>query len=398
MRIALDCRWIPRKMFGIGSYTRDIITQLARIDSQNEYVLLFNDAEVRDRTVRDTGSADSANFSTADLPYGVFSPKSQLLLPGVLRKNGIDVFHSPNYMIPFAAFPRRRKGGIACVVTIHDVIPMIFRHHAPQSRKSRMFPLYRLVMKEAAARADIIVTDSRCSAADIVKHLDMAGASADKVVAVYLGVADRYRHARDAAVDPDPPSGAPRATYLDCSEGAKNILYAGRMDPYKNLDTLVRAFHTARQQATFPVSLTIVGGIDPRYPEVPALVKEFGLDESVKWTGYVPDADLVFLYRNCDVLVHPSRYEGFGLTVAQALASGLPVISSNAGPLPEVVGEAGILLDPDDVSGFTAKIVEVLSTPSLARELSDKGVERAARFNWENTAREILDLYRSLGP
>jgi len=396
MKTAIDCRWIPRKMFGIGAYTRDIVTQLVVQDRDNEYLLLFRDPVVRDRILQETGAGPAPNFTALDVSYGVFSLKGQLLLPGLLARSGVDLFHSPNYMIPFAAFPRNRCGRIRCVVTIHDVIPMIFRHHAPRSRKSRMFPLYRLVMKEAATRADSIVTDSQCSAEDIVKHLGIAGEAADKVAPVYLGVAEQFRPAPPGQPAADPPSGAPRDSYLDCSDGAKNILYAGRMDPYKNLATLVKALDAARKQASFPVSLTIVGGIDPRYPAVPAMVKELGLENAVKWTGYVPDEDLVFLYQNCDILVHPSRYEGFGLTVAQAMAAGLPVISSNAGPLPEVIGDAGIMLDPDDVAGFAARIFEVLSTPSLAQELRDKGLARATRFNWADTTAEILRIYRSL--
>ena len=398
MKVAIDCRWIPRKMFGIGAYTRDIITELVRHDSGNEYVLLFDDTQVRDRILQHTGSGEAPNFSALDVPCGVFSVKSQLLLPTLLKKNAVELFHSPNYMIPFAAFPRGRKGRIKCVVTIHDVIPMIFRHHAPRSRKSRMFPLYMLVMKQVVARADTIVTDSRCSAADIVRHLDIPGASADKVVPIYLGVEERFLTAAPGSPNAAPPSGAARDTYLNCSPGAKNILYAGRMDPYKNLATLVKAFDTARRQASFPLSLVIVGGIDPRYPEVPAMVRSLGLEHAVKWTGYVPDEDLVFIYRNCDILVHPSRYEGFGLTVAQALASGLPVISSNAGPLPEVMGDAGVLVDPDDVDGFSGSIVEILSSPALARQLAEKGVEQSKQFSWANTASEILRVYGDLAP
>ncbi|MCK5851080.1 MAG: glycosyltransferase [Kiritimatiellae bacterium] len=387
MNIAIDARWIFPEIFGIGAYTHNIISQLVKLDNQNNYTLLFNNIEMRKRVLSETGADKSPSFSAIDLSYGIFSISNQLLLPALLKRMKIDVFHSPNYMIPFLAFPRHKPGRTKCVVTIHDVIPLVFPHHAPKSRKSRFSALYRLVMSECAARADTIITDSHASTTDIIKHLKIQPQEADKVTSVYCGINTRFKPA-------ETPQNNTISRLIDKSNGAKNILYVGRMDPYKNISTLLKALATARKNCGFQISLTIAGGLDPRYPETPKLAEELGISNAVKWTGYLSNKDLLSLYQHCDLLVHPSRYEGFGLTVAEAMSCGLPVICSNTGPMPEVAGNAAIMLDPDDIDGFTNNICKVLTNPALAAEMKEKGLEQSAKFTWKQTGTEILRLYQ----
>ena len=136
MKIAIDARWIFNEISGIGAYTRDLIRLLARIDQSNQYLLLFSDADLVERTVQETDIAGVESIQTVLLPYGLFSIRNQLQLGSFLRRHAVDVYHSTNYMIPLPAFPRNRSGRPRCVVTIHDVIPMIYPHHAPRSRKS----------------------------------------------------------------------------------------------------------------------------------------------------------------------------------------------------------------------------------------------------------------------
>ncbi len=386
MKIAIDARWIFPEISGIGSYTRELIAHLAELDADNDYTILFSDQSLLDRTVAETRLAHAKNFRTLRLPFGVFSVRNQFQLPGLIAKHGFDIFHSTNYMIPFAAFPRHRRGRTASVVTIHDVIPMIFPHHAPRSRKSRMYPLYRRIMLEVGARADAIITDSDASRNDILKHLLIAPEEADKVKSIHLGVSGG---SIDSAGAQDRAARAGNCT--------RQILYVGRFDPYKNVPVLVEAFAAAKKQCPFPISLVIVGQPDPRYPEASQLADRLGLADAVSWTGYLSDAELAAAYAGADLLVHPSRYEGFGLQVADAMACGLPVVCSNGGSLAEIAGDAAIVLDPDDVRGFGDAIVRVLSTPSLAADLSARGKRRASGFSWRKTAEKTLALYESLG-
>lgn len=382
MRIAIDARWIFPHISGIGAHTRELIRALAAEDRHHEYLLLFQDPALRDRTLEETGAGAFPNVRTCLFPHSVFSPRSQLALPRFLRQQRVDVFHSTNYMIPFLAFAPARPGPMACVVTIHDLIPLAFPEFTPRSKKVRIFPLYRRIMLEIARRADAVITGSQATHADILRHLGAAIGPAERIHIIHNGVSDRFCPAPNFT---NRPARRP--------DEVRTLLYVGRADPYKNLATLIRAMGEARKNCPFPLALVVAGSPDPRYPEAAQLAAQLGLADSIRWTGYISDAELLALYRQSDLLVHPSRYEGFGLQIIEAMACGLPVVSSRAGSLAEVAGNAAQLLDPDDVAGFSQAIRNVLNRPELAQEMIRKGLERAAQFTWQQTARKTIAVY-----
>ncbi len=381
MRIAIDARWIFPEISGIGNYTRQLLRQFARLDLPGSLLVLFNDPAVMQRTLEETGLAASAEVEVNCLPWGVFSLQSQLRLPAYLKKERVDIFHSPNYMIPLGAFPRGRAGRIKCVTTIHDVIPLLFPDHAPKSRKTRLFPIFRALMREVGKRADAIITVSDASRRDILQQLSIPASAADKVHTVYNGVSERYT-----------PASAPRTPHAD-----KTLLYVGRADPYKNVDVLIRALAHIRATAALPVRLVIAGSPDPRYPQAMELAESLAIADAVTWTGYLTDQQLVETYRSSDLLVHPSRYEGFGLQIIEAMACGTAVVCSNGGSLPEVAGDAGLLVDPDNDKGLAETITRVLTTPTLAATMQKKGLRQAAKFTWEAAARKTLAVYEDVG-
>ncbi len=375
MNIAIDARWIFPRISGIGAYTQELIRQLAQIDRENRYILLFDNPTVM-KNVSYHARLDLAdNFSTEVLPYGVFSPKGQLFLPGRLRRLGVDVYHSPNYMIPFLAFPRNRAGRLRCVVNIHDLIPLLFPGYTPKARKTKLFPLYRRLMIEVGARADIMVTGSESSRGDILRELNIPAGRHEHVVSIPDGVAPEF-------------SPAPRT-----SAHQKTILYVGRFDPYKNIVGLVDVFARVRALTQEDIRLRVVGSPDERYPEAPARARERGVARWIDWEGYVPDEQLVNAYRDADAFVLISRYEGFGLTVLEAMACGTPVVCSNRSSLPEVAGTAALLVDPDDTEAVARAIVRVLSEPALAAQLREQGLRQAAEFTWTRTAAKTLKVY-----
>jgi len=381
MRIAIDARWIFPEISGIGNYTRQLLWQFARLDLPGSLLVLFDNATVMKRTLDETGLAENGNVAVSCLPWSVFSLQSQLRLPAYLKREQVDVFHSPNYMIPLAAFPRGRTGRVKCVTTIHDVIPMVFPDHAPKSRKTRLFPIFRALMQEVRKRADAIITVSDASRRDILEQLRIPSDAADKVHTVYNGVSEHYTPAT-------PEAAAPTAPYT--------LLYVGRADPYKNVDTLIQALARVRTESSLPVHLVIAGSPDPRYPQAMELAKELHLTDAITWTGYLTDEALVDAYRSADLLVHPSRYEGFGLQIVEAMACGTPVVCSNGGSLPEVAGDAGIQVDPDDTKGFAKAITRVLTEPGLAATMREKGFQQAAAFTWEAAARKTLAVYETI--
>ncbi|MEI6218989.1 MAG: glycosyltransferase family 1 protein, partial [bacterium] len=299
MRIAIDARWITAEASGIGVYTQELITALAVIDRKNEYILFFNSETLRARTVESAALRNSSNISSEIVPHGVFSPAGQLLVPGLLKKMGLDIYHSPNYMMPLLAFPRNRKGSIAAVVTIHDVIPMIFPDHAPKSRKTKLFPVYRRLMIEVGKRANMIIADSESSRKDIVTHLQIPTGRHGMVKTVYCGLGSRL---------------APDSRSKPAKDGneARTILYVGRSDPYKNCVGLISAFALTQKQCHFPIKLLMAGSPDQRYPEINEKINALGLAQSVR-RAYLTDSELASAYRTADLLVLPSLYEGFGL-------------------------------------------------------------------------------------
>ncbi len=385
MNIAIDARWIFPHISGIGNYTRQLLAEYARMETPHRITAIFNAPELEARTRAETGMDRAAHMRSLLFPAGVFDLRSQLQLPGRLRREHIRVFHSPNYMIPFLAFPRHADGAIRAVTTIHDLIPLRFPDHAPKSKKARVMPLFRALLREAARRSTCILTVSNTSRRDIIELLHTPPA---RVRTVYNGVAEVFLQAgRQAAAAPADAS----------PDGPRTLLYVGRADPYKNIATLLHALARLRRDEGMNVKLCIAGSPDPRYPEPAALADTLGIADAVEWTGYLTDDALVATYRRADLLVHPSRYEGFGLQILEAMACGTPVLSSNAGSLPEVVGDAGRMVGPDDTDAFVREIKAILSTPARAAQMREAGFSQAARFSWAETARQTLDACIAAG-
>ncbi len=380
MRIAIDARWIFPEISGIGAYTRELIRALAEVDRRNEYVLLFDREGVQMRTAADAGIGNVPSFTCRLVPYGVFSPRGQLAMPGVLRRAGIDVYHSPNYMVPLLALAGRRR--TRCVVTVHDVIPMIFPHAAPRSRKSRLYPLYTWIMREVGRRADRIISDSAASRGDVIRYLGIPAARQGRVEAIPCGVSPAFR--------PAEPGLAGGVRFED-----PTVLYVGRADPYKNLVGLVEAFALVVRRHPGPVRLVIAGPPDPRYPEAERRAAALGVRDRVRWTGYLPDGELVRTYQRSHVLAMPSLYEGFGLPVLEAMACGTPVVCSAIGALEELAGDAALRVEPSSVDALADALLRVLSDPALAGDLGRRGVERAAGFTWRRTAQRTLEVYEA---
>jgi glycosyltransferase involved in cell wall biosynthesis len=375
MKIGIDARWIFPHISGIGTYTQELIRGLAQIDRQNEYVLFFDD-RARMQKIAEYVRLDRApNFKTHLLSFGVFSPLGQIRLPGIIRALGLDIFHSPNYMIPLPAFPRNRPGQTRCVVTIHDLIPLLFPQFTPKALKTRLFPIYKRLMVEVGARADTILTVSESSRRDVIEHLGIPVARHGDVISVPNGVASEYVPAKKR------------------NAAEKQILYVGRFDPYKNVSGLIEAFAKVRERSKTPVRLRIVGPADSRYPEAPARASALGLNPFIAWDGYVSDDGLMKAYQDADVFVLLSLYEGFGLTVLEAMACGTPVVCSIRSSIPEVAGSAALMVDPSDANQAADAITRVLEDVKLAADLREKGVRQAAKFSWTRTATMTLKAY-----
>ncbi len=371
MNICIDARWIFREISGIGLYTQELIRALVSTDRENDYTLLFDSLEIQNRVRLATQFDRAPRFRAIRVPYGLFSFRNQWKLPELLVQNNFDIYHSTNYMMPL-----RSTGAVRRVVTIHDLIPLLFPDHAPKSKKSRFFPIYKRLMREVAARADLIIAPSNSTRRDIIRELQVPAVREDRVVSIPEGVSPEYQ---------------PGERPTDRSE--KIILYVGRSDPYKNLPRLVEALAGLRANGV-PARLRVVGSPDPRYPEAPKRAEELGVASFVDWTGYVSPEQLVREYQTADVFCLPSRYEGFGLTLLEAMACGTPAVCSNIGSLPEVAGDAARKIDPAILPQLITALTEILTRPDIAEDLGRRGRQRAAQFTWERTAKLTIDAYR----
>jgi len=371
LHIAIDARWIFPEISGIGLYTQELIGALVNISTPHRFTLIFNNSAVLARTKTETGFDKNPSFTAELVTGGPYSPMDQIRLPRLLKLWNVNLYHATNMMMPLMGM-----GSIKRVVTIHDLIPLLFRDHAPRSKKNRLFPVYRWLMHNVARKADMIIAVSDHTRRDVEKHILNNHADPRCIQVIHEGVRPRYV----------PAQRKPRE-HLE-------FLFVGRRDPYKNLTMLINSFHDVRKQG-LRARLHIVGGDDPRYPEARATADELGLNAHITWSGYVPEAELISAYQQADVFVLPSKYEGFGLPVLEAMACGTPVICSNASSLPEVAGDAAMLIDPARPATLTEAMARLVREPALRADLTRRGLMRAATFTWEKTARETIAVYES---
>jgi glycosyltransferase involved in cell wall biosynthesis len=271
------------------------------------------------------------------------------------------------------------------VVTIHDLIPLV----VPGYHRSRQSALYSAFMGRLARRAAAIVTVSEYSKRDIERTL---GIPESRIYVTREGADERFRPQMEPA----------ERERLRARYGLPDrfVLYIGGSERRKGIEMLVRAWsHIAGTMRDREVKLVIVADFPPPdrlYPDIPGLIEHLGLHRDVLRVRYVDETDKPALYRAALALAFPSTYEGFGLTPLEAMASGLPVVASDATSIPEVVGDAGVLLPPDHVDAWASALLTLVDSEDERRRLSEDGLRRAASFSWRRTAEETVRVYREV--
>jgi glycosyltransferase involved in cell wall biosynthesis len=281
----------------------------------------------------------------------------------------LDIFHSPDFALP----PVRR----ACtVLTVHDLSFM----RVPECSQPSLRTYLLRVVPPSVRRADVVLADSESTRSDVIELL---GVSPDRVRVIYPGVDEGFRLVQDTRVLADV-----RRRYRLPEHF---VLSVGTLQPRKNLPRLIEAYAQARMDAD--VKLVIAGGTGWMYEGIFRRVEELGLQSEVHFPGYVADDDLPALYTLADLFVFPSLYEGFGLPPLEAMACGTPVVTSNVSSLPEVVGDAALMVDPRDVEALANAMRRALGEPSLRSAMVQRGLAQAQGFTWARAAGQLLRLY-----
>lgn len=377
MRIGIDYTAAIRQRAGIGRYTRELITALLSLESPHRYTLFAATGGLRAWDWRsEIGRSRIPNLRFRTLPISdewLARLWQRLCLPiPVEAVTGVlDLFYSPDFVLP-PTLPRTRT-----LLTVHDLSFL----RCPEAFVPALRRYLERVVPRSVARADRVLADSEATRADLIALL---GVLPEKVQVLYSGVHPRFC----------PQSGPDEAARLRARYGlgdAPYILSVGTLQPRKNYVRLIQAFTCVRIDEFADLQLVIAGGHGWLYEETLAEAEKY--PNRVRILGFVDESDLPALYRNAVLFVFPSWYEGFGLPVLEAMACGVPVVCSNASSLPEVAGDAALLVDPLDTDGLAAAMARVLEDPDLRREMIAKGIAQAARFTWAQAARQLLATF-----
>ena len=366
MKIAIDARkW---RDYGIGTYVRNLVRHLAQIDRETTYFLFCDRAD--QATLRDLAE----NFVPVVDSSSGYRIQEHFSIPLKVHRLGADLLHSPHYVLPL--FCRQRS-----VVTIHDCIHLLFPEYLP----NRLAPRYaREMMGSAIRRSDLVLTVSEASRRDILSFYPST--NPDHVCVV--------PNAIDEAILQDPGEEEMERVRERYQIRGRFILYAGNIKPHKNLARLIGAFGLLKQRPGHEdVKLLILGDEVNKYGGLRRSVEAAGIRQDVRFFGFVPERTLAALYRLADAFAFPSLYEGFGLPPLEAMACGTPVVTSNISSLPEVVGDAALLVDPYNVEDIASGLERVLGDEALRAGLVARGHVRVKHFSWERSARAIHAHY-----
>ncbi|PNX48592.1 MAG: hypothetical protein BV457_01160 [Thermoplasmata archaeon M9B1D] len=287
----------------------------------------------------------------------------EIILPQKIQDKNIDIFHGLGHYIP-----TYNKGKYKSIMTVYDVCPFLL----PETYSKDVADYYNYIFPKRLEKADKIITISKNTKKDLVNYFNI---DKDKIEVIYLGVEKKY-------------------SYSNKIKKNKYILSVGTLQPRKNFVNLIKAFSLIKNN--FEHKLVIVGKKGSDYINILEEIKKHNLENRVFIQGYISDKQLIEIYKSADLFVFPSLYEGFGLPPLEAMACGIPVIASNTSSLPEVIGDAGIMIDPKNVNDIADAIKKILNSEKLKNDLILKGLERTKMFEWKNTSNKILKIYEDI--
>lgn len=363
--------WIlDRQRTGIDNYLYNIILEMIEAGHSSDISLIH---------YKKTDDEIYKKINDVIIPSLPLKLTTHWGMSKAIKKAEIDVFHLPSHWHTQIS-PFFLNSSVKKVVTVHDIIPLFFQENLPPEYKY-WGPTLKLIRN----RIDCVITDSENTKNDCIEYLKIPE---EKIEVIYLAADKRYKYMKNK-------NELRNELKLKYSIQDPFILYVGTVESRKNVSLLIKSFYKLKKQG-INHKLVLIGVHGFGSAEIVELVKNLSMSKEVIFTGYVSDEDLVKFYNTADLFVYPSLYEGFGLTPLEAMACGCPVVSSNTSSLPEVVGNAGVLVDPHDSDALTSEIHSLLTNNDLKKELSKKSLERAKIFNWKKTAEETWKVYENV--
>lgn len=374
MHIAINAYFWNQTHTGSGQYTRQLVYHLNRLVSDVDITLVYPQSDELPQLHDVPPSVKITAVSARPGHWGKLLFE-QVQFPRACRHLGVDLAHIPYWGGPLSS-------PVPQVVTIHDLTTLL----VPEYRRGLKARLYNALVRASARGASHIITDSFSSKLDIMDHLHL---DEQAITAIYLAAGPQYSQQENSLVD--------MAILRKYDLPDFYILYLGGYVLHKNIMNLLQAYTYVAQALGEDYPLVLAGHqpteITDLFPDYEGYIKRVGLEKYIRWIGFVDEEDKPTLYRNAETFVFPSRYEGFGLPVLEAMACGTPVVTSNTSSLPEVIGPAGFANDPDDYREMAGSIIASVIQENLRAELRQKGLEQARKFSWENTAAQTALVY-----
>ncbi len=376
MRVGIDYSPAVNQQAGIGRYTRSIVSELAELDQENEYFLFYPSRKLNQEVF---APPKAPNFQRVEIPVSDQSLTALWFRLGVplpvdLFTGRVDVCHFPDFTLPPI-----RSG--KTVLTVHDLSFLVHPEYAERGLRQYL----ERVVPPSVAGASLVLADSESTSNDLMVLLDVPP---ERVEVLLPGVEPRFAPVVDEAVL--------ERTRRKYHISFPFILTVSTIEPRKNLIGLLKAFSSFKRMSESPHKLVIGGGKGWLYQEVFATAKAIDVADDIVFLGYVADEDLPALYTMSDLFAWLSFYEGFGLPVLEAMACGTPVVGSDRASIPEVIGDAGLLVPPTEIAAIAHAFDSILGDEALAEDLADRGRKQAGHFSWRSSAKQLLSIYQRL--
>ena len=380
MRIAIDYTAAIRQGAGVGNYVRSLVDAMLALDTTNEYTLLTSGRPTRERPFPIAQNVRGRSVFIPDRYLNILWYRWRLPLYANFFTGQVDIYHGPDFVLP----PLNRK--LRKVVTVHD---LAFLEH-PEFAVPELTAYLTKVVPEAVASADAIAAVSQVTGQTLIEHFKTPS---EKITIIPNGIRQYFRRITDPIL-----LGATQHKY-----GLKHplVLGVGTLEPRKNHLGLIKAFYKSQSSGgkgkqQRPAMLALAGGPGWMYEETRQLVADLKLEKKVRFLGRVSELELITLYSLADVFAYPSFFEGFGVPPLEAMACGSPVITSNTSSLPEVVGDAALLVDPRNTGELAHAITRLVENEELREDLREKGYRQVKQYTWPNSARKMLSVYEKL--